>query len=95
MTNEISVTKKDIDEIKSLRMPESIRTPGRTWTRYPDIDLEDLQNLEQIDPDIHTEGDIEVLKGQKLLKRPETSYLMLLRLMKTSLMRSMQHILTL
>jgi Fe-S cluster assembly protein SufD len=68
MTNEISVTKKDIDEIKSLRMPESIRTPGRTWTRYPDIDLEDLQNLEQIDPDIHTEGDIEVFKGPEAVE---------------------------
>lgn len=70
MTNKISKVGEHIslDTIKSLRMPESIRTPGRTWTRYPDIEFEDLENSGEIDPEIKVEGEAEVFKGSEAAK---------------------------
>ena len=53
------------NKIDDLEMPESIRTPGRTWTRYP----EDITEQEYIDEDIQaeieTEGEVEVFTGQE------------------------------
>lgn len=59
--------KSDADEkIRKLDDPESIRTPGRTWTRYPEeFNLE----ASQVETDIETEGDIEVFSGEEALKK--------------------------
>lgn len=56
-------------QIGKLDNPESIRTPGRTWTRYPD-NLEDkLENVEDISPEIRTEGDVEIYQGEEALEK--------------------------
>ncbi len=57
------------DTIKELDNPESIRTPGRTWTRYPDDLEEDLDDLEQVEPEIQTEGNVEIYQGEEALKK--------------------------
>lgn len=51
---------------KDLEMPESIRTPGRTWTRYPD-----LKDVDTFSPEvsIEKEGDVEVLKGEHAVEK--------------------------
>lgn len=51
--------------ISELEMPESIRTPGRTWTSYPEIKDEHFENLENIQPEIEADGSVEVFRGQK------------------------------
>lgn len=58
------------EKISSLEMPESIRTPGRTWTRYPD-DLEEkiTSAEEEISPVIETEGDVEIYTGEKAVEK--------------------------
>ncbi len=48
-------------------MPESIRTPGRTWTRYPE-DILDLDAKGVIEPEIEVEGDIKVFKGDEAFR---------------------------
>lgn len=61
-----------IEEIRSkggslageLENPESIRTPGRTWTRYPEIDFEDAET----EVEISAEGDVEILQGEKAVE---------------------------
>lgn len=52
-----------LDIVENLEMPESIRTPGRTWTRYPDVE-EELEKIESIEPEIHVEGDAEVFTAE-------------------------------
>lgn len=63
----------NLEEIKSearekegkLDDPESIRTPGRTWTRYPEeFDLE----ASDIELNFETVGDVEVFRGEEALK---------------------------
>lgn len=56
-------------QIEKLDNPESIRTPGRTWTRYPDNLEEKLENLQSIEPEIQTEGDIEIYQGEEALEK--------------------------
>jgi len=51
-------------KIDSLEMPESIRTPGRTWTRYSE-EVTELENVEPVEPEIETEGDVKILKGEE------------------------------
>lgn len=60
--------RKDADaKIEGLEMPESIRTPGRTWTRYPE-DIEDnITNSDQIEAEIESSGEIEVFVGEEAL----------------------------
>lgn len=55
-----------LEAAKELEMPESIRTPGRTWTRYPEIDIEDV---EEISPEIKVEGEAEVFTGQEAVEK--------------------------
>lgn len=57
-----------LELIPELEMPESIRTPGRTWTRYPEIVDEQVEELEEFEPKIETEGDVEVFTGEKALE---------------------------
>lgn len=52
------------DKVEELENPESIRTPGRTWTRYPEISIQG----EDISPEIETEGDLDILEGEEAVK---------------------------
>lgn len=63
-----SKRKKALDLIPELEMPESIRTPGRTWTRYPEIRDEQLEDLKQIKPEIKTEGEVKVFTGEEAVE---------------------------
>ncbi len=53
--------KKASEKIEELDNPESIRTPGRTWTRYPEVNPE----TEEVEPDIETEGEVEIIQGEE------------------------------
>lgn len=55
-----------INLISELEMPESIRTPGRTWTRYP-RDLE-IQEVEPVEPEVEVEGEAEVFTGTEAVE---------------------------
>jgi len=63
-----SQRQKALDLVSELEMPESIRTPGRTWTRYPEIEDERLETLDVIEPEIQTEGEVEVFTGEKAVE---------------------------
>lgn len=56
-------------KIGSLEMPESIRTPGRTWTRYPEDLEEKITGLGGLDPSIEKEGDVEVYTGEEAFEK--------------------------
>jgi Fe-S cluster assembly protein SufD len=58
------IKKKSVEELESLEMPESIRTPGRTWTRYPEVGPEPGE----VKPEIETEGDVELLQGEEAVE---------------------------
>lgn len=56
---------KAMEDISRLKMPESIRTPGRTWTRLPG-DLGELSDgVERIEPEIESSGNVNVLTGRE------------------------------
>jgi Fe-S cluster assembly protein SufD len=59
-----------MEDIAKLEMPESIRTPGRTWTRYPEIDGAELS---QPDLELSSEGDVEIFQGDRALEEMENS----------------------
>lgn len=46
-----------------LKAPESIRTPGRTWTNYPDFELDKPESSPEVT--IETEGDVNVYRGEE------------------------------
>lgn len=54
-------------EYKELATPESIRTPGRTWTRYPRLELERPESSPKVE--IETEGDVEVFTGEEAFEK--------------------------
>ncbi|MFB6292594.1 MAG: SufD family Fe-S cluster assembly protein [Candidatus Nanohaloarchaea archaeon] len=56
---------ESLELVEELDAPESIRTPGRTWTRYPDF--EDIETRE-VKPEIKTEGEAEVYTGQEAVE---------------------------
>lgn len=56
-------------QIEKLDNPESIRTPGRTWTRYPDNLEEKITSSEMINPEIETQGDVEFYTGEEALEK--------------------------
>jgi hypothetical protein len=59
-----TVKQKASEKIEELENPESIRTPGRTWTRYPEVSPEESE----VSPEIETEGEAEVLKGKEAVE---------------------------
>lgn len=63
------IRKESQDKIEGLEMPESIRTPGRTWTRYPDDIQEKITSSESIEADVESEGDVEVFTGDEALDK--------------------------
>ncbi|MFB6209558.1 MAG: SufD family Fe-S cluster assembly protein [Candidatus Nanohaloarchaea archaeon] len=64
-----TVRKKARGKIKDLEMPESIRTPGRTWTRYPRDLEEKIGEVEQIEPEIEVDGEIEIYTGEEAFEK--------------------------
>jgi len=52
-------------KINELEYPESIRTPGRTWTRYPKKIQENINNTEEFKPEINISGDAEYYLGDE------------------------------
>ena len=62
MSEKLQSIKEDASsKIEELAKPESIRTPGRTWTTYPELETAP----EEINPEIKTEGEVEVYTGEK------------------------------
>jgi Fe-S cluster assembly protein SufD len=55
-----------IKAAEELEMPESIRTPGRTWTKYPEISIEEVK---QIKPEIKSEGEVKVYTGNEAVEK--------------------------
>jgi Fe-S cluster assembly protein SufD len=55
------------NRIESLEMPESIRTPGRTWTRYPD-ELLEFEASGRVETEVKSNGEVEVYTGEEALK---------------------------
>lgn len=55
------IKKKGKELEGELEAPDSIRTPGRTWTRYPDI--EELRISGSSAVEIESEGEVEILRG--------------------------------
>ncbi|MDY6789448.1 MAG: SufD family Fe-S cluster assembly protein [Candidatus Nanohaloarchaea archaeon] len=58
--------------LESLETPESVKTPGNTWTEYPDLKL-DQESLEESKPYIETEGDVKVALNRQAAEREENS----------------------
>ncbi len=50
---------------RELEGPESIRTPGRTWTRFPKVELEETESYT---PEISENGDVEVFTGEEAVE---------------------------
>ena len=57
-------------EPRELEMPESVRTPGRTWTEYPETSVDGATNI----PEIETDGDAEVLTGQEAVEEAQNRF---------------------
>ncbi len=61
--------KESAENIEGLDMPESIRTPGRTWTRYPEDIQDSITSSESIEAEIETEGDVEIFTGEEAMEK--------------------------
>ena len=55
-------------KVDSLEMPESIRTPGRTWTRYPE-EIVELEETDSVEPEIEVKGDVEFFTGEEAFEK--------------------------
>lgn len=64
------------ENISKLDMPESIRTPGRTWTKYPEVEPGELEDF---NPEIREEGDVEVLTGEEAVEAAGERFMDLLK----------------
>jgi len=64
-----NIRKKAKEAYKELEMPESIRTPGRTWTRYPKNIQDGIKNIENFNPEVSTEGDIDYYTGAEAAEK--------------------------
>ena len=60
------VKKKSKDKIGELDNPESIRTPGRTWTRYPE---EFNLARSEVELEIESEGDVQIFEDDVALEK--------------------------
>lgn len=55
------------DRFEGLKTPESIRTPGRTWTTYPEIELEKTDFRPEVE--VETEGEVKVYRGEEAFEK--------------------------
>ena len=62
------IKKESAENIEGLKMPESIRTPGRTWTRYPEDIQDSITSSESVEAQIETEGQVEIFTGEQALE---------------------------
>ena len=62
------IEKQSVEKIEDLEMPESIRTPGRTWTRYPE-EAAKVRDSEEIEPRIKADGDVEIFTGEEAVEK--------------------------
>jgi len=60
--------KEGAKDSSKLEMPESIRTPGRTWTRYPD-EITEVTSRDEIEAEIETEGEVEIFTGEEAAEK--------------------------
>ncbi len=67
------------DNISRLDNPESIRTPGRTWTRYPEDLEEKASKAENLEPSIESSGDIEIFQGEEAVDKAGNKLFELIR----------------
>ena len=66
---ELTKIKEEAEEkISGLKMPESIRTPGRTWTRYPE-DIAGKFSESEVETTIETEGEVEIFRGEEAAEK--------------------------
>lgn len=63
------IKKSAQSQIEKLDMPESIRTPGRTWTTYPDNILKEITKRDSIKPEIIIEGNAEAFTGEEAVQK--------------------------
>lgn len=61
------------DRFENLELPDSIRTPGRTWTLYPV--MKDLEVSQSVEPDLSVEGEAEVFTGDEALEEAAGSFM--------------------
>lgn len=54
------------EKFSDLKLPKSIRTPGRTWTKYPENIREMFKEAEDLTPVVETEGDVKVKVNQEI-----------------------------
>lgn len=57
------------NRIEDLEMPESIRTPGRTWTNYPRKIEEKITDTTGVEPEIEAEGDVDIYTGEEAFEQ--------------------------
>ncbi|MBC5792651.1 MAG: SufD family Fe-S cluster assembly protein [Nanohaloarchaea archaeon] len=55
------------EKFEELEMPSSIRTPGRTWTRYPDVEEFNIKEKD-FQPEMDVEGEAEVFTGEEAIE---------------------------
>lgn len=67
--------------IKELENPESIKTPGRTWTNYPDVREMVDEEVVPREPELEVSGRAKVLTGEEAMEAAEDK---LLKQVKTS-----------
>jgi len=56
------------EKLRKLEMPESIRTPGRTWTRYPD-EITEVTVKDQVEAEIETQGEVQIFTGNEAAEK--------------------------
>lgn len=56
-------------KIDTLEFPESIRTPGRTWTRYPKDIQENIKDIEDFQPKIEVNGEAKYFTGEEAAEK--------------------------
>jgi len=61
------------EKFSKLENPESIRTPGRTWTRYPDVELEESGS--EPDVDVESEGEVKVFRGEQAFEESGNKFM--------------------
>lgn len=63
------IRSKARQKIGELEMPESIRTPGRTWTRYPENITEEAESFGETQPEITVEGEANVYQNNEAAEK--------------------------
>ncbi len=68
-SGDAELRQKAREDFERLNLPESIRTPGRTWTRYPKNLEEELDAVQDVEPEIESEGDVKVYRNAEAFEK--------------------------